>query len=227
MDAAPERLEAASVNASLLSVALRPFSVGEEMLKRFEDIVVGGTIILLMSWLLVIVALAIRVTSRGPVMFKQERRGRNGETFQCLKFRTMRHEHADLECTEQTRHNDPRVTLVGRFLRKHSLDELPQLFNVIAGDMSLVGPRPHALGTAIDGVLLPDLNPRYNLRYHMRPGMTGWAQINGWRGILDTPEKLEQRIEHDLHYIANWSLFLDLKILLRTFTCMFDDELAY
>jgi lipopolysaccharide/colanic/teichoic acid biosynthesis glycosyltransferase len=197
------------------------------MMKRAEDVIFGCGIIVFLSWLLFLIAVAIKLTSRGPVLFRQQRRGRNGTTFHCYKFRTMHRECTDQDCAEQTQYNDPRITVIGKFLRKHSLDELPQLFNVIQGNMSLVGPRPHALGTAIDGVLLPDLNANYHLRYHIRPGLTGWAQINGWRGILDTCEKLDKRVEYDLHYIANWSLFLDLKILLRTFTCLFDDERAY
>ena len=201
-------------------------SVGETI-KRAEDLLIGMAMIVLVSWLLIIVAVAVKLTSRGPVLFRQNRRGRYNTTFGCLKFRTMHVEHTDHHSTEQTREDDPRVTVIGRFLRRHSLDELPQLFNVISGHMSLVGPRPHALGTSIDGLLLPDVCDKYILRYHVKPGITGWAQINGWRGILDTREKLEKRVEHDLHYIAHWSLMLDLKILIRTFTCLFADERAY
>lgn len=195
--------------------------------KRLEDVILGSLLVLVFSGILFTIALAIKLTSRGPAFFTQERRGRNGTTFHCFKFRTMYHEYTDHNCTEQTRQDDPRVTRVGRFLRKHSLDELPQLFNVVIGHMALVGPRPHALGTNLNGKLLYEISPDYLTRYQVRPGITGWAQVNGWRGILDSEAKLQKRLEYDLHYINHWSLWLDLKILLKTFTCFFDSERAF
>jgi lipopolysaccharide/colanic/teichoic acid biosynthesis glycosyltransferase len=123
--------------------------------------------------------------------------------------------------------NDPRVTPVGRVIRRYSLDELPQLFNVMLGDMALVGPRPHALGTNLDGRLLHEISPNYYMRYKVKPGITGLAQVNGWRGILDSDDKLNKRLAHDLHYIANWSLLLDLRILLRTALCFTDNGGAF
>jgi lipopolysaccharide/colanic/teichoic acid biosynthesis glycosyltransferase len=197
------------------------------MLKRSEDLLLGTLLILVISWLLLAIAVAIKLTSRGPVLFLQERRGLNGTIFRCCKFRTMYHAQTDYACTEQTQLNDPRVTPLGQWLRRHSLDELPQLFNVMIGHMALVGPRPHALGTNLNGRLLHEISDNYYSRYRMRPGITGWAQVNGWRGILDTEEKLNERLAHDLYYISHWSFWLDCKILLRTFTCLFDNDHAF
>jgi len=217
-------LDAATV---VLPIPLPAQTRYNEWVKRIVDVVLGLTLILMFSPVLLIIAMAIKLTSGGPILFQQQRRGRDNVPFACFKFRTMYHGVRDLACVQQTTQDDPRVTPVGKFLRRRSLDELPQLFNVLIGDMSLVGPRPHAVGMHLDGVLLPDLLPQYIFRYHVRPGMTGWAQINGWRGIVDTQEKLEKRVEHDLYYIANWSLALDLRILAGTFTCMLADARAY
>lgn len=219
--------QAASGPVGIPVLVSPPISGVGEVVKRIEDVVLGGVILILFSWLLLAIAIAIKLTSRGPVIFRQDRRGRYNSRFGCLKFRTMHHEWADQDCAEQTRLNDPRVTTIGKFLRRHSLDELPQLFNVIAGEMSLVGPRPHAFGTSVEGRLLPEISDQYLQRYQLRPGITGWAQVNGWRGILDTAEKLEKRVEHDLYYIANWSLLFDVRILFRTFTCLITDERAH
>jgi lipopolysaccharide/colanic/teichoic acid biosynthesis glycosyltransferase len=197
------------------------------ILKRSEDLILSCTILVMFSWLLFLIAVAIKLNSAGPVFFIQDRRGRHGETFRCLKFRSMYDKDSDHVCRVQTRQHDPRVTTVGRWLRRHSLDELPQLFNVIVGHMSLVGPRPHALGTNIDGRLLHEIADEYLSRYRVKPGITGWAQVNGWRGILDTEEKVRQRLRHDLYYIENWSLLFDLRILFRTLTCLFDNERAF
>lgn len=221
---APE-LDAAT---AVLPISLTtPLSRYGGWLKRAEDVVLGLILILAFSPILLMIAILIKSTSSGPILFQQPRRGRDNIPFACFKFRTMYHGKRDPDCVQQTTQDDPRVTPVGKILRRRSLDELPQLFNVLIGDMSLVGPRPHAVGMHLDGILLPDLLPQYILRYHVRPGITGWAQINGWRGIVDTREKLEKRVEHDLHYIANWSLSLDLRILIGTFTCMLADERAY
>lgn len=223
MDIGAPRLDA-EIAPMPLSPAL---TARQARIKRMEDVIIASLLIVIFCWMLLGIAFAVKLSSRGPVLFRQERRGHLNKNFGCLKFRSMYHDRTDPDCAEQTAKDDPRVTRVGRFLRKRSLDELPQLFNVIAGDMSLVGPRPHALGTALNGVLLPDAHPKYILRYRTRPGITGWAQVNGWRGNLDSEHKLEQRVAHDLHYIENWSLTFDLKILLRTFTCMMADERAY
>ena len=194
-----------------------------DMTKRITDVILGSLLIMMFSWLLLLIAVAIKVTSPGPVFFIQERRG-CGKTFRCFKFRSMYHSMADAKCDKQTGRNDPRVTRIGRSLRKHSLDELPQLFNVILGDMSLVGPRPHAVGMNLNGKLLSELVDNYHHRYHVRPGITGWAQVNGCRGIVDTQKKLEDRLEYDLWYIRNWTLWLDIKILARTFFMCLDKK---
>jgi len=221
------QIGAPELDAATVVLPLPTRTRSNEWVKRSVDVVLGLALILMFSPILLAIAMAIKLTSAGPILFQQQRRGRNNVPFACFKFRTMYHGARDLNCAQQTTQDDPRVTPVGKFLRRRSLDELPQLFNVLIGDMSLVGPRPHAVGMHLNGILLPDLLPQYILRYHVRPGMTGWAQINGWRGIVDTQEKLEKRVEHDLYYIANWSLALDLRILAGTFTCMLADARAY
>lgn len=174
--------------------------------------------LLLVALLPVILAVAalIKLDSAGPVLFRQKRYGLGNRLFEIYKFRTIRQSDADPACAQQTRPNDPRVTRIGSFLRRTSLDELPQFLNVLKGDMSLVGPRPHAVQSKAGGRLFPDVAPRYWERHQVKPGITGWAQVNGWRGETDTEEKLRQRVAHDLEYIENWSLWYDLRILMRT-----------
>jgi lipopolysaccharide/colanic/teichoic acid biosynthesis glycosyltransferase len=150
------------------------------------------------------------------VLFRQRRIGFNGQSFDVLKFRTMYHEAADPSVLRQVREGDPRVTPVGALLRRTSLDELPQILNVLRGDMSFVGPRPHAPGTRAGGKLFEDVTPRYAARHRVKPGLTGLAQVRGWRGPTETEEKLIRRIESDLEYIATWSPWLDFCIILRT-----------
>jgi putative colanic acid biosynthesis UDP-glucose lipid carrier transferase len=154
----------------------------------------------------------VRLTSGGPVLFRQRRYGLNGRVASVLKFRTMTTTEDGARVAQATR-GDPRVTPFGAFLRATSLDELPQLFNVLAGDMSLVGPRPHAIAhnEAYRGLIRG-----YMLRHKVKPGITGWAQVNGWRGETDTLDKMRHRVEHDLEYVRNWSLWLDLRILVST-----------
>jgi len=168
--------------------------------------------LLLFAPLMLSIALAIKIDSRGPVLFRQRRHGFNHRIIDIFKFRTMtvteNGDHID-----QARKNDPRVTRVGKFLRRTSLDELPQLFNVLRGEMSLVGPRPHALA---HNQLYRDQLDRYASRHCVKPGMTGWAQINGLRGPTEDPEKMRLRVRMDLYYIENWSLWLDLKIIAAT-----------
>jgi lipopolysaccharide/colanic/teichoic acid biosynthesis glycosyltransferase len=195
--------------------------------KRAADIIISSIILIFIAPLLLLIFIGIKIDSPGPVLFSQPRRGKGGETFRIYKFRTMFMEQNDELCTVQSRPGDPRVTRFGSFLRGHSLDELPQLFNVLRGEMSLVGPRPHALGTTIHGMLLPALSSRYMLRYAVAPGITGWAQIKGRRGILNVPEDLTARLEDDLYYIEHWSLLLDLRILFLTVSCVFHDPLAF
>jgi len=172
-------------------------------------------------------ALAVKLDSRGPVFFRQKRHGFNNELIEVLKFRSMYTEMADLNAARQVTKDDPRVTRVGRFIRKSSLDELPQLINVLRGELSLVGPRPHAVETKAGNRLYQDVVDGYFARHRMKPGITGWAQVNGWRGETDTVEKLERRIEHDLYYIENWSLPFDLYILAMTPISLFNTRNAY
>ena len=151
------------------------------------------------------------------MLFRQKRYGFNNELIEVFKFRSMYADAVRLRGAPQlVTKDDPRVTRVGRIIRKTSLDELPQLFNVLTGQLSLVGPRPHAVQAKAAGRLYPDVVDGYFARHKVKPGITGWAQINGWRGETDTPEKIQKRVEHDLYYIENWSLWLDVQILLRT-----------
>jgi lipopolysaccharide/colanic/teichoic acid biosynthesis glycosyltransferase len=205
-----------------ISFALPPVGAGRlrvftsPLLKRIEDIVIATTLLALLSAPMVLVALAIRLTSRGPALFAQERIGLYGQRFRMLKFRTMR--HGDIRpglCPQATR-NDPRVTWLGALLRRTSFDELPQLLNVLEGSMSIVGPRPHAPGTCAAGRPFELITTRYAARHCVKPGMTGLAQVRGWRGETDTEEKLLRRVDSDLEYIATWTLLRDLLIILRT-----------
>jgi lipopolysaccharide/colanic/teichoic acid biosynthesis glycosyltransferase len=190
--------------------------------KRIQDIVLTSAIMAVVLLPMLLIALLIKWDSPGPVLFRQQRRGLHGKLFCCLKFRTMQQKFSDPHARLQSVRNDPRNTRIGRLLRATSLDELPQIFNVWSGDMSLIGPRPHAPGTNVDGRLLPDITTDYMLRYRVKPGITGWAQVNGCRGILDSDAKLMQRLQHDFYYISHWSPLLDLRILLKTVICLFN-----
>jgi lipopolysaccharide/colanic/teichoic acid biosynthesis glycosyltransferase len=173
------------------------------------------------------VALAVRFDSKGPILFKQKRYGFNNELIEVYKFRSMYADKADADARKLVTKGDPRVTRVGNFIRKTSLDELPQLLNVLRGELSLVGPRPHATQASAAGSLYESVVDGYFARHKVKPGMTGWAQINGWRGETDTAEKIERRVEHDLYYIENWSLTFDLYILARTPLALLKTESAY
>jgi putative colanic acid biosynthesis UDP-glucose lipid carrier transferase len=196
----------------VVSVFETPFYGIDGMAKRLCDLVLGGLLLLLLAVPMAGIALWIKFTSPGPVFFRQRRYGLDGREIRVWKFRTMTVCEDGTDAVQATK-NDPRVTEAGAFLRRYSLDELPQLLNVVAGDMSLVGPRPHAnahneeFRQKVEG---------YMLRHKVKPGITGLAQVNGWRGETDTPEKMEKRVEFDLQYIRQWSLWLDIKILLRT-----------
>ena len=172
---------------------------------------------------MVLIALAVRLTSPGPILFKQRRYGLNGQEILVYKFRSMRVTE-DGDTVKQATKNDSRITPVGAFLRKSSLDELPQFLNVLQGRMSLVGPRPHAVA---HNELYRKLISGYMLRHKVKPGITGWAQINGYRGETDTLEKMQQRINYDLEYLRNWSLSLDLQILIKTALVFLRDQNAY
>ena len=190
-----------------------PMTGAEMNLKNIFDRVVSALLIVLLSPLMLLIALWVRLESRGPVLFRQLRHGFGGEPIKILKFRTMVEHRESSGTVTQARPDDERFTRSGRFLRATSLDELPQLFNVLAGQMSLVGPRPHAVE---HNDLYKSRIPRYMLRHRVKPGITGWAQVNGYRGLTDTEQKMAIRIEHDLWYIQNWSLWLDIRILLMT-----------
>ncbi|KYC28990.1 putative CPS biosynthesis glycosyltransferase [Sterolibacterium denitrificans] len=208
----------------VVNLASTPMDGVNGLLKTIEDRLLSALILLLISPLLLLIALGVKLSSPGPVLFRQQRLGLGGEEITVLKFRSMKlHEDAPGQVTQATK-NDARVTPFGAFLRRTSLDELPQFFNVLCGEMSIVGPRPHALA---HNEQYKELVDRYMLRHLMKPGITGWAQINGFRGETDTLEKMEKRIEHDLYYIENWSLWLDLKIIALTIVRGFRDGNAY
>jgi Undecaprenyl-phosphate glucose phosphotransferase len=198
---------------TVLELERRPLDDWAPIMKNIEDRVLGALLLAGLAPLLLLIAVAIKLDSRGPVIFKQRRHGFNHEVFNVYKFRTMYVcEDGETTLKQATRH-DPRVTRVGRFLRKTSLDELPQLVNVLKGDMSLVGPRPHALS---HNEYYSSVLARYANRHKVKPGMTGWAQVNGYRGETGTPEKMRHRVEHDLYYIEHWSVWFDLKVLAMT-----------
>ncbi|WP_126174404.1 exopolysaccharide biosynthesis polyprenyl glycosylphosphotransferase [Altericroceibacterium xinjiangense] len=204
------------------------FAAERRLVKRAFD-VIGAAMALCVLWpVMVVAAIAIRLETRGPVFFRQKRHGYNDRIINVLKFRSMYVEAMDPTARRVVTRNDPRVTRVGRFLRRSSIDELPQLFNVLSGQLSLVGPRPHAVdalssrqerfSTIVDG---------YSARHRLPPGITGWAQIHGLRGEIDVADKLHARFEHDLYYIENWSIWLDLMILLRTPLSLLQNRTAY
>lgn len=185
--------------------------------KAFEDYVLGALLVLLLSPLLALIAIAVRLDSPGPVLFRQPRHAWNNAEFGIFKFRTMRWDPQGTQRPlQQTRRDDPRITRVGRFLRRTSLDELPQLFNVLRGEMSLVGPRPHAVDMRTEQQLCSEIVETYAQRHRVKPGLTGLAQVRGYRGATHTTEQLRRRIEADLEYVEHWSPWLDLQILLRT-----------
>lgn len=202
----------------------RPISGLDQVLKKIEDVTLGVIVTVLFAPLLLFIAIAVKLDSNGPVFFRQPREGFNNRKFHIWKFRSMHQNMAEVEGINQAQRGDPRVTRIGRFLRRSSLDELPQLFNVISGEMSLVGPRPHAASTRAGDRLFGDVVATYAARHKVKPGMTGWAQVCGWRGETDTEEKLVKRLEHDLHYIENWSVLFDLYILIRTLPALFSSR---
>ena len=210
-----------------IDLDFRPLSPAKVRIKRVEDLVLAGLATIFVLPVLLLVSLAIKLDSPGPVLFRQKRAGFNDRIFEVWKFRTM-HAHArdDLSAC-QTSRNDKRVTRIGRLLRRTSIDELPQLFNVLTGDMSIVGPRPHALGMTAAGLPLREVIEGYSARHRLKPGITGWAQVNGSRGEVDSHEKLRRRVALDCHYIENWSLGFDLWIIFRTAIMLLSDKNAY
>ena len=199
----------------MLSIEIQraPLSATERLVKRAVDFVLALIALIFFIPIMMLTALAIKLDGPGPVIFKQRRRGFNGRKFIMYKFRTMTVQEDGSSVAQATR-NDPRVTKIGKALRASSIDELPQLFNVLRGDMSLIGPRPHAL--AHDNYFEKVLED-YAFRHHVKPGMTGWAQVNGLRGATPTIDVISRRVKMDLWYINNWSLWLDFQILIKTF----------
>ncbi|MDR6102002.1 Undecaprenyl-phosphate glucose phosphotransferase [Agrobacterium larrymoorei] len=211
----------------MLDVVDKPIRDWDGVAKRVFDILFSVIALLLLWPVMIGAAIAVKTTSKGPVFFKQKRHGFNNETINVWKFRSMYTEMSDPSAVKAVTKNDPRVTPVGRFLRKSSLDELPQLFNVLAGDLSLVGPRPHAVHAQTGDLKYTEVVEHYFARHKVKPGVTGWAQINGWRGEIDNSDKIKQRTAFDLYYIENWSLWLDLKILFLTPIRLLKSENAY
>jgi Undecaprenyl-phosphate glucose phosphotransferase len=214
-------------DVALLALADKPIADWGLVAKCVFDKVLGCLALVALAPVMLATAVAVRLDSRGPVLFRQKRYGFNNELIEVYKFRSMYVAQTDQSAAKLVTKDDPRVTRVGRFIRKTSLDELPQLLNVIMGDLSLVGPRPHAVSAKAAGKLYDEAVDSYFVRHKVKPGITGWAQINGWRGETDTEAKLKARIEHDLYYIENWSVFLDLYILLKTPWTLLKSENAY
>lgn len=200
-----------------------PFTGINLLVKRASDIVLASLILVLVSPVMIGVAIGVRLSGPGPVIFRQRRNGLDGREIVVYKFRSMRVAE-DGAVVQQATRGDPRLTRFGAFIRRTSLDELPQFFNVLQGRMSVVGPRPHAVA---HNELYRDIVKAYNVRHKVRPGITGWAQVNGHRGETDTLEKMQARVEYDLEYLRHWSLALDLRIIARTVRLVFGDRKAY
>jgi len=211
----------------MLDIFNKPIRDWDMVAKRGFDIAFSLLALALLWPVMLGAAIAVKATSKGPVFFKQDRHGFNNETIKIFKFRSMYTHLADPTARNAVTKNDPRVTPVGRFLRKSSIDELPQLFNVLIGSLSLVGPRPHALLAQTRDRAYSDVVEGYFARHRVRPGITGWAQINGWRGEIDNDDKIRFRTAFDLYYIENWSLLFDLKILFLTPFRLLNVENAY
>mgnify|MGYP002078344801 CR=1 FL=1 len=205
----------------------RPITGLDSLMKKFEDFVLLALILPFALPIMALAAIAIKLDSPGPVFFKQEREGFNNKRFHIWKFRSMRTEKLEFDNIKQASKSDPRITRVGGFLRKTSIDELPQLINVMRGEMSIVGPRPHAPSTRAGNRFFYEIVDTYAGRHNVKPGLTGWAQVCGWRGETDTEEKLVRRLEHDLFYIENWSVTFDLYIMIRSVWAVLAPRNAY
>jgi Undecaprenyl-phosphate glucose phosphotransferase len=211
----------------MLDIFDKPINDWDSVAKRAFDIVFSLLGILVFSPVMIAAAIAIKLDSKGPVIFRQKRHGFNNEVIEVYKFRSMYTEHSDPAARNVVVKNDPRVTRVGRFIRRTSIDELPQFFNALFGSLSHVGPRPHAVAAHSHNRLYNEDVDGYFARHRVKPGVTGWAQINGWRGEIDNDEKIRMRTEYDLAYIENWSLWFDLKILFLTPVRLLNTENAY
>ncbi len=211
----------------ILNVAHKPLSDWKFLSKAIEDRAMAALIMLFILPLFLAIAALVKISSPGPVLFRQKRFGFNNHLIDVYKFRTMYHDQGDADADCHTTKGDILITPLGRFLRRSSLDELPQFINVLKGEMSIVGPRPHAILTKAKGRLFEEVVQNYASRHRVKPGITGWAQINGWRGETDTEDKIRKRVEHDLYYIENWSIALDLKIMLITIFVLLKGNNAY
>jgi Undecaprenyl-phosphate glucose phosphotransferase len=211
----------------MLRILDKPVSGWSALTKYAMDYALGSLFLAISLPIILIVAICIKLESRGPVLFRQQRYGFNSQLIDVFKFRTMYVDRTDANAEKLATRGDPRITKVGAFLRRFSLDELPQLFNVLRGEMSVVGPRPHALQAKAGGKLYKDVIDEHAVRYKVKPGITGWAQVNGWRGNTETEGDLVGRVEHDLYYIENWSIAFDLSILLRTVTAVLGGKNSY
>ncbi len=207
----------------VVGICETPFTGTNQLIKRTSDLILASLIILLTSPLLLAIAIGVKLSSPGPVIFRQRRNGLDGEEIVVWKFRTMTTQDDGADVPQATR-NDPRITRFGAFLRASSLDEMPQFFNVLQGRMSIVGPRPHAV---THNEQYRQIIRAYMVRHKVKPGITGWAQVNGQRGETDTLEKMRARVEYDLEYLRNWSLGLDLRIIVGTIRLVFFDRYAY
>ena len=214
-------------SVAMIDLYDKPIADWGTVSKWLFDKIAGTIALVLLAPLMALVALAVKFDSPGPVLFRQKRYGFNNELIEVFKFRSMYTGLCDAAAAKLVFKDDPRVTRVGRIIRKTSLDELPQLFNVLRGDLSLVGPRPHAVQAKAGTQLYDEVVDGYFARHKVKPGITGWAQINGWRGETDTHEKIKKRVEFDLYYIENWSVFFDLYILLKTPMSLLKTQNAY
>jgi Undecaprenyl-phosphate glucose phosphotransferase len=212
----------------VLDMVDKPITDWDVVMKWLFDKVVGSVALVLASPLMLLTAIAVKLESRGPVLFKQKRYGFNNELIEVFKFRSMYVDQCDATAARLVQKGDSRVTKVGAIIRRLSIDELPQLINVVfKGNLSLVGPRPHAIHAKAANQLYDEAVDGYFARHRVKPGITGWAQVNGWRGETDTEEKIQRRVEHDLYYIENWSVLFDFYILIKTPLALAGHENAY
>jgi putative colanic acid biosynthesis UDP-glucose lipid carrier transferase len=207
----------------VVGICETPFTGTNDLVKRLSDIVLASIILVMISPILLALAIGVKMSSPGPIVFKQRRNGLDGEEIVVYKFRSMRTQDNGPVVKQATK-DDPRITPFGAFIRKTSLDELPQFINVLQGRMSIVGPRPHAVAHNEE---YRRLIKAYMVRHKVRPGITGWAQVNGLRGETETIDKMQARVEYDLEYLRNWSLGLDLQIIISTIRLMIFDRNAY
>lgn len=207
----------------VVGICETPFTGTNDLVKRVSDMMIASIILVLISPVLIAVAVGVKLSSPGPIIFRQKRNGLDGDEITVYKFRSMTTQDNGAVIKQATK-GDSRITKFGAFIRRTSLDELPQFFNVLQGRMSIVGPRPHAVA---HNQMYRELIKAYMVRHKVKPGITGWAQVNGFRGETDTVEKMQARVEYDLEYLRNWSLALDLQIIIRTVRMMFFDRNAY